>query len=106
MFIQRKIWAEKEGVPLMDKLTEDCLGYKIMMRPTVNKINFEITPEVKKLSKEHVSNYFNNPEKHWGPKRAAAIVMQRETKEERSERERLEEEEENKEAMVQEDPST
>jgi hypothetical protein len=58
----------KKGVPLMDKLTEDCLGYKIMMRPTVNKINFEITPEVKKLSKEHVSNYFNNPEKHWGPK--------------------------------------
>lgn len=89
----------------MDKLTEDCLGYKIMMRPTVHKINFDITPEVKKLSKEHVSNYFKNPEKHWGPKRAAAIVIQRESKKERFEREQRESEEKTQ-PMMEEDHSS
>lgn len=79
----------------MDKITEDSIGYKIMMRPTVYKIDFEITPAVKKLSKDHISNYFKNPEKNWGPKRAAAIVIQRETKKERYERENLESEEHN-----------
>jgi hypothetical protein len=56
------------------------VGYKLVTRPSVYKIDFEISNQVKKQKKDHVSNYFKNPEKHWGPKRAAAIVMQREPK--------------------------
>lgn len=71
----------------MDKIPENSLGQKIMDRPTVHKVDFTITPEVIKIEKSHVSNYFNNPEKNWGPKRAAAIVIPRESKKDRHERE-------------------
>jgi hypothetical protein len=70
----------------MDKIAEDSLGHKILSRPTIHEVNFDITSEVLKLEKSHVSNYFRNPEKNWGPKRAAAIVIPRESVLERTER--------------------
>jgi hypothetical protein len=73
----------------MDKISENTLGHIILNRVISHKINFEVTEEVVQLEKAHVSNYFRNPEKNWGPKRAAAIVIQRETKKERYERENM-----------------
>jgi hypothetical protein len=49
-----------------------------MTRESEHQINFEVTQEVLKAEKNRVSNYFPNPEKNWGPKRAAAIVIPRE----------------------------
>ena len=36
----------------------------------------DISNELKESFKNKPSNFFKNPEKHWGPKRAATIVVE------------------------------
>ena len=61
----------------MDKIEPDSIGFKLLTRDNSAPVNFDITEEVLHLEKKRVSNYFPNPEKNWGPKRAAAIVIPR-----------------------------
>lgn len=74
----------------MDKIEPDSVGYKIMTRETSQPVNFDVSEDVLKADKSRVSNYFPNPEKHWGPKRAAAIVIPRDVTERKKQKRKAE----------------
>lgn len=67
---------ESEKEPL-EGFEEGTLGWNVMNRETTHKIDFTVTPASSKLIKRRVRSFFRNPEKNWGPKRAAAIVIER-----------------------------
>ena len=86
----RKIWCQREEVDLMDKIELGSIGHMLLTRETSEPVNFDVTEEVLKAEKGRVSNYLPNPEKHWGPKRAAAIVIPRDATERKKQKRRAE----------------
>jgi hypothetical protein len=61
----------------MKGIEKGTLAWNIMNRESTYKIDFSVTPESKKVINQRIRSFFQNPEKGMGPKRAAAIVIEK-----------------------------
>lgn len=55
----------------------DSLAWNLMKREKKFDVDFTMSPEANKIVNQRVRSFFMNPEKGMGPKRAAAIVIER-----------------------------
>mmetsp|Transcript_5466 Transcript_5466/g.6030 ORF Transcript_5466/g.6030 Transcript_5466/m.6030 type:complete len:599 (+) Transcript_5466:208-2004(+) len=70
-----RAWVEKN--PLKKKPAEDSTASKILaMKRTITDVDFSIPKSTKKSTKK-ISRFPVNPQKHWGPKRAATGIVAR-----------------------------
>lgn len=74
-------WKEQDSVEKGGNkfvhLEKDSPGYKIMQKPLKYEVNFSMpSSTIKSRLKNKGSRFFPNPEKNWGPKRAASIVVE------------------------------